>query len=477
MAEASFTLRAIDATKQAFASVQNSLAKLQQSSQTAAGFMKRAFDPRAIGAGLAASLGFSLIGVIDSAISKIGKMLTRAGEVSKLLRDARIEADAILQAGLVGMMNPENQLLDTQEKIKKNMAEINKLLEKVRIETVPIEEGLSSKDVQMGSIEEVQQLAKLEAERMHLLLRNQILMNQIQEDTAEIQTKSDDEALKHLKEVRDFMDSSKVKKVDGLEASSEITAARAEATFESAQATSALSKANRELGKSLRESVMTPMEQYVAALEKIDSARAKNIIDEETMIRLTGEAGAAFAAASGDVEDMASRLSLANSEANKTIPAMSQLAQISNDAGSMIAQGFEDAILSGQKLGEVVRSLGRDLLRLVFSQMVTQPLAKGIATALGARAMGGPVSSGSPYVVGEKGPELFVPHASGTIVPNNKMGSSGGGGSGGVTVNYNIAAGVSRAELVPILDQERRRLKAEIPDMVRRGGGYRAAFA
>ena len=144
-------------------------------------------------------------------------------------------------------------------------------------------------------------------------------------------------------------------------------------------------------------------------------------------------------------------------------------------------QGFEDAILSGEKLGEVVRSLGRDLVRLVFSQLVTQPLAAGIGGAIkaafGARAMGGPVSSGSPYVVGEKGPELFVPHASGTIVPNNKMGSSGGGGNGGVTVNYNIAAGVSRAELAPILEQERRRLKAEIPDMVRRGGGYRAAFA
>jgi phage-related minor tail protein len=92
-------------------------------------------------------------------------------------------------------------------------------------------------------------------------------------------------------------------------------------------------------------------------------------------------------------------------------------------------------------------------------------------------AVGGPVNAGSPYVVGEKGPELFVPSSSGSIVPNGAMGSSSGGGSGGVTVNYNIAAGVSRAELVPILEQERRRLKAEIPDMVRRGGSYRSAFA
>jgi hypothetical protein len=157
-----------------------------------------------------------------------------------------------------------------------------------------------------------------------------------------------------------------------------------------------------------------------------------------------------------------------------------QQSQLSMQAGSMIASGFEDAILSGQKLSEVVRSLGQDLVRLIFSQLITQPLAAGIggaiAGAFGFRATGGPVNSGSPYIVGEEGPELFVPRSSGSIVPNGAMGSSGGG-SGGVTVNYNIAAGVSRADLAPILEQERKRLKAEIPDMVRRGGAYRSAFA
>jgi len=188
--------------------------------------------------------------------------------------------------------------------------------------------------------------------------------------------------------------------------------------------------------------------------------------------------------AKADMSDLKTRTELNNELVlvlQKIAPLLDEQGRLSMEAGNLIAQGFEDAILSGQKLGEVVRSLGRDLVRLVFSQLVTQPLAAGIGGAIkgafGFRAMGGPVSGGSPYVVGEQGPELFVPHASGTIVPNNKMGGGSGSGSGSVTVNYNIAAGVSRAELVPILDQERRRLKAEIPDMVRRGGGYRAAFA
>ena len=39
----------------------------------------------------------------------------------------------------------------------------------------------------------------------------------------------------------------------------------------------------------------------------------------------------------------------------------------------------------------------------------------------GARAAGGPVAPGSSYLVGERGPELFVPRQSGTIVPNSQI--------------------------------------------------------
>lgn len=50
------------------------------------------------------------------------------------------------------------------------------------------------------------------------------------------------------------------------------------------------------------------------------------------------------------------------------------------------------------------------------------------------KAAGGPVSGGSPYIVGERGPELFMPSGSGTIIPNNQLG--GAGGVTNVTNNY-----------------------------------------
>lgn len=55
---------------------------------------------------------------------------------------------------------------------------------------------------------------------------------------------------------------------------------------------------------------------------------------------------------------------------------------------------------------------------------------------LGRRAMGGPVAGGTPYIVGEKGPELFMPGRSGTIIPNDAL---GGGGATNVVVNVDAS--------------------------------------
>jgi len=53
--------------------------------------------------------------------------------------------------------------------------------------------------------------------------------------------------------------------------------------------------------------------------------------------------------------------------------------------------------------------------------------AVGGSIHIGARAGGGDVSGGAPYLVGEQGPELMIPKTSGTIIPNNQLGSMGGG--------------------------------------------------
>lgn len=76
--------------------------------------------------------------------------------------------------------------------------------------------------------------------------------------------------------------------------------------------------------------------------------------------------------------------------------------------------------------------------------------------ALGRRAKGGPVTGNEPYLVGELGPELFVPRSSGTIVPNDVMAMSGGAKN--YTINVNVAGGqnIGREVVRAIEEYERR---------------------
>lgn len=57
--------------------------------------------------------------------------------------------------------------------------------------------------------------------------------------------------------------------------------------------------------------------------------------------------------------------------------------------------------------------------------------AQGLFNVGGARANGGPVSAGTPYLVGERGPEYFVPKSDGTILPNGQS-------PGGVKIDLNF---------------------------------------
>ena len=57
----------------------------------------------------------------------------------------------------------------------------------------------------------------------------------------------------------------------------------------------------------------------------------------------------------------------------------------------------------------------------------------GLFSSIFGKANGGPVSRKTPYMVGERGPEIFVPNSSGKIISNNRIG--GGGATVNVTVN------------------------------------------
>jgi len=64
----------------------------------------------------------------------------------------------------------------------------------------------------------------------------------------------------------------------------------------------------------------------------------------------------------------------------------------------------------------------------------------------GARANGGPVSSGKSYLVGERGPEMFSPQSNGSIIPNNAL-----GGSQAPVINIVVNGARGNAEIVEMV--------------------------
>lgn len=129
-----------------------------------------------------------------------------------------------------------------------------------------------------------------------------------------------------------------------------------------------------------------------------------------------------------------------------------------------MVQGFVDSIrqMLAQYLAfQAITGLGGAL------SGSSNPFISSVGSFLtGKRALGGPVTAGGAYLVGEAGPELFVPRSSGQIVPNGAM--------GGVTMNYTIDARGADADrimavLPPLLRQTEQRTVARVQELLQRG--------
>ena len=95
-------------------------------------------------------------------------------------------------------------------------------------------------------------------------------------------------------------------------------------------------------------------------------------------------------------------------------------------------------------------------------------------------ATGGSVQSKNAVVVGERGPELFVPRTAGSIIPSSLTpGKMGGGGSVVINQNLNFALGVTntvRTEIANLLPQIQQSTISAIADAKLRGGKFAKAF-
>ena len=166
------------------------------------------------------------------------------------------------------------------------------------------------------------------------------------------------------------------------------------------------------------------------------------------------------------------------------------------DIANTVQTSITDALmgLSDRTLTvkDAFQNMARDIISQLYRVLIVQRIVNAAMGFMGfskgptggftefsnplKRAMGGPVSSGRAYMVGERGPEMIVPSRNSHVVPDNQL------GGGGVVVNQtiNVTTGVQqtvRAEIKQLMPQIADSAKAAVVDAKRRGGSYGRAFA
>jgi len=118
-----------------------------------------------------------------------------------------------------------------------------------------------------------------------------------------------------------------------------------------------------------------------------------------------------------------------------------------------------------------------DALRTMLSQALAFKILTNLPGDIGAffssnvtRAAGGPVTAGMPVLVGERGPEIFIPNASGSIKNNSASKASGGGATFVTNIDARGADPSLIARLPAIMEQRDRRLMLMVKDYIETGG-------
>lgn len=159
------------------------------------------------------------------------------------------------------------------------------------------------------------------------------------------------------------------------------------------------------VAKSLKDSLQTPAEKATASFREL--------------VLLLGTARitpAQFTLATGKLEQ-----------------GLSHAGELAHQLGTEMQSAFTQMIIYGRDFGDCLKSLIQLFAELILKKYVFDSITGGpsgswigslfgfFGSLVGLQGGGG-VSAGTPYLVGEAGPELFVPAAAGSIVPMSNVG-------------------------------------------------------
>lgn len=135
------------------------------------------------------------------------------------------------------------------------------------------------------------------------------------------------------------------------------------------------------------------------------------------------------------------RATMSDSGAAMTNTMNQMAAQSAQSMGAVTAAFAKGKMQMHQFVQQMIVEIGKLIAKILLLKALTAvgmggPFAAGFIG--GMFAEGGRPPVGQVSVVGEKGPELFVPDTAGTIIPNNALGGGAGGGEVNVTQNFQV---------------------------------------
>lgn len=176
-------------------------------------------------------------------------------------------------------------------------------------------------------------------------------------------------------------------------------------------------------------------------------------------------------------------------------PMMESVVSSFESAGRSVSDSLANAFMNGQSAMESFKDITRNLVSQIISNFLRLSVINPIINSLfgfgsgspnalptmGTKASGGSVNARVPQLVGERGPELFVPHSAGSVLNNmnTQNALAGGGPSVIVHQNINVETGVSqtvRAEMISLLPQIQESTISAVIDSRQRGGAVATAF-
>ncbi len=372
MADVNVNIKSIDNTNAGFASANRNLKRFANSAKQTTQGLLGTITGAGLGSALGSAIGLNLQSIADG----VARALTG---VSKEVEEAYADIERLSDQRASMFENRMRARLTDEQKLKQNaidQARVEEKLAEIKAKTVTITKNLYGEI--SGSYDETLPLSAQQLrDQQELLLNLEILAGE-------------EAALKNAEQ--DRLEALKTKLDEVNDKYSEQEAKLSGVTLKGREQLEALRQ---------RWSDLTIQVSQVGEPQTVEGL--------ERAIELTKE-----------LTDVSTKRHAAELQARE---GQRQAAQI-------FGEDFEKAIVNGEKFSDVLKQIGKDLVQLVIRRSITNPLVDAISGfnfgSLLGRATGGPVSRGSAYMVGENGPEMFLPTQSGNIVSNEKMSGMGG---------------------------------------------------